>query len=234
MTKKPRSNPLNEAREARRILCENDILEFIFLVHPNRLLGSIQREILGWWSSTNMTKYHMTLLPRDHMKSAMIAYLAAWRLTRDPSLRILYISANSNLAVKQLKFIKDIITSPTYRLYWPEMVNKEEAKREKWTEREISVDHPKRAEEHIRDPSIFTAGLTSNIVGMHCDIAILDDVVVTNNAYTEEGRDKVLDQYYYYELLDKKHDSILIRKYQDLCIILKVILYKVIVRYNYG
>jgi phage terminase large subunit-like protein len=77
------------------------------------------------------------------------------------------------------------------------MVEKEETKREKWTEREISVDHPLRKQESIRDPSIFTAGLTSNIVGMHCDIAVLDDVVVTGNAYTEEGRDKVKEQYGY-------------------------------------
>jgi phage terminase large subunit-like protein len=75
------------------------------------------------------------------------------------------------------------------------MVEKEDTKREKWTEREISVDHPKRKEWSIRDPSIFTAGLTSNIVGMHCDIAVLDDVVVANNAYTEEGRERVKDQY---------------------------------------
>src|SRR5260221_4779878 len=80
-------------------------------------------------------------------------------------------------------------------MFWPEMVEKEEAKREKWTEREISIDHPLRKEEHIRDPSIFTAGLTSNIVGLHCDIAVLDDVVVMGNAYTQEGRDKAKDQY---------------------------------------
>lgn len=129
------------------------------------------------------------------MKSALIAYRAAWELTKDPTIRILYISSTSNLATKQLKFIKDILTSSTYRLYWPEMVNKEEAKREKWTEKEISVDHPKRKEEHIRDPSIFTAGLTTNIVGMHCDIAIMDDVVVQGNAYTDEGRSKVEEQY---------------------------------------
>jgi hypothetical protein len=75
------------------------------------------------------------------------------------------------------------------------MVNKDEAKREKWTEREISLDDPRRKHEYIRDPSIFTAGLTSNIVGLHCDIAVLDDVVVEKNAYTEDGRDKVKDQY---------------------------------------
>ena len=129
------------------------------------------------------------------MKSSLIAYRVAWELTRDPTLRILFISSTSNLATKQLKFIKDILTSDNYRIYWPDMVNKEETKREKWTEREISIDHPKRREEHIRDPSIFTAGLTSNIVGMHCDIAVLDDVVVTGNAYTETGREKVRDQY---------------------------------------
>lgn len=131
------------------------------------------------------------------MKSALIAYRAAWELTKDPTLRILYISSTSNLAVKQLKFIKDILTDDVYRLYWPEMVNKEEAKREKWTEKEISVDHPRRRAESIRDPSIFIAGLTTNIVGLHCDIAILDDVVVERNAYQEEGRQKVKEQYGY-------------------------------------
>jgi len=129
------------------------------------------------------------------MKSALIAYRVAWELTRDPTLRVLYISSTSNLATKQLKFIKDIFTDDVYRLYWPDMVITEEAKREKWTEREISLDHPRRREESIRDPSIFTAGLTSNIVGMHCDIAVLDDVVVQSNAYLEEGRNKVIDQY---------------------------------------
>jgi len=129
------------------------------------------------------------------MKSSLVALRVAWELTKDPTLRILFISSTSNLATKQLKSIKDILTSDVYRLYWPDMVIKEEAQREKWTEREIAVDHPARKEAYIRDPSIFTAGLTSNIVGMHCDIAVLDDVVVQGNAYTEEGREKVKDQY---------------------------------------
>ena len=42
---------------------------------------------------------------------------------------------------------------------------------------------------------MFTAGLTTSITGMHCDIAVLDDVVVSENAYTEEGRRKVRAQY---------------------------------------
>lgn len=186
---------LSDEREARRLLAESDLVEFITLIHPRRLLGNIHRELINWWTRQDAKTHQLVLLPRDHMKSALIAYRVAWELTKNPTLRVLFISSTSNLAIKQLKFIKDILTNDVYTLHWPEMVNKEETKREKWSEREISVDHPLRKEESIRDPSIFTAGLTSNIVGMHCDIAVLDDVVVQGNAYTEEGRSKVKDQY---------------------------------------
>jgi len=184
-----------DVRQERRRQAEASLESFINLVHPKRLLGNIHREVIGWWCRQDAKSHQLLLLPRDHMKSALIAYRVAWELTKDPTLRVLYISSTSNLAVKQLKFIKDILTCDAYRLYWPEMIEKDDQKREKWTEREISVDHPKRKDESIRDPSIFVAGLTSNIVGMHCDIAVLDDVVVQGNAYTEEGREKVADQY---------------------------------------
>lgn len=75
------------------------------------------------------------------------------------------------------------------------MVEKEEGKREKWTNNEISIDHPIRKSEGVRDPTVFTAGLTTTITGLHCDVAVLDDVVVQENAYTEDGRQKVTQQY---------------------------------------
>lgn len=194
MTKK---NQILEDRLIRKQLAEQSLEEFIKLVHPKRLLGNIHREVINWWTRSDAKNYQLLLLPRDHGKSALIAYRVAWEITKDPTLRVLFISSTSNLATKQLKFIKDILVSDIYRLYWPEMVHKEEVKREKWTEREISVDHPLRKEEMVRDPTIFTAGLTSNIVGLHCDIAVMDDVVVQGNAYTEEGRSKVEEQYGY-------------------------------------
>jgi phage terminase large subunit-like protein len=193
--KKAEQTDVQNKRDDRRKLAESSLIEFINLVQPKRVLGNIHIEVINWWTSSNASNHQLLLLPRDHGKSALIAFRCAWELVRDPTLRILYISSTSNLATKQLKFMKDILTSDAVRLYWPELVNKEEAKREKWTEREISLDDPRRAAESIRDPSIFTAGLTSNIVGMHCDIAVLDDVVVTSNAYTGEGREKVKDQY---------------------------------------
>jgi hypothetical protein len=178
-----------------REAAESDLEVFIELLHPQRLLGGIHREVIRWWTRPDAKSHSLLLLPRDHAKSALAAYRCAWEITRNPTVRILYISSTSNLASKQLKFIKDILTSDRYRYYWPEMVNKDDSKREKWTETEISVDHPERRIEAVRDPTVFTAGLTTNIVGLHCDLAVMDDVVTGDNAYTNEGRNRVQTQY---------------------------------------
>lgn len=172
----------------------SDLESFIKLVHPQRVLGQCHRDLIKWWDREEAKSHQLVLLPRDHQKSALIAYRVAWTITKDPTLRVLYISSTANLAYKQLKFIKDILTCDKYRQYWPEMVERDESKREKWTESEISVDHPLRKQAIVRDPTIFTAGLTTNIVGLHCDIAVLDDVVVGDTAYTEEGREKCRTQ----------------------------------------
>jgi hypothetical protein len=71
------------------------------------------------------------------------------------------------------------------------MVKKEESKRDLWTVKEFNVDHPARKVEFIRDPTVKAVGLTTSITGFHCDVSILDDCVVQENAYTEEGRNKV-------------------------------------------
>jgi len=178
-----------------REAAEADLATFIKLIHPQRELGAVHRDVINWWTRSEAKSHQLLLLPRDHMKSALTAYRVAWRITKDPAVRILYISSTANLAEKQLKFIKDILTSDKYRLYWPEMVHPDEGKREKWTATEISVDHPIRRSEAIRDPTVFTGGLTTSLTGLHCDVAVLDDIVVYENAYTEEGREKVSSQY---------------------------------------
>ncbi len=184
-------NKIVEIREA----AEASLETFIRLVHPQRLLAHCHQEVISWWTREDASTHQLLLYPRDHGKSAMIAYRVAWEITKDPTLRVLYISSTANLAEKQLKFIKDIFESRIYQRYWPDMIHKDEGKREKWTTSEISVDHPRRKAEAVRDPTIFTGGLTTGLTGLHCDIAVLDDIVVHENAYTEEGREKVKRQY---------------------------------------
>jgi len=182
-------------KEEIKARAEADLEFFIRLVSPLEHMGQCHQEVIQWWTRPDAKSHQLLLFPRDHGKSRYIAYRVVWELTRNPTLRVLYISATSNLAEKQLNFMKGILLSKVYRRYWPNMVHELEGRRKKWTGTEIELDHPLREEHNVRDPSIFCAGLTTGITGMHCDIAVLDDIVVHENAYTEEGRRKVRSQY---------------------------------------
>lgn len=176
-----------------RELAESDLYVFARLVGPHRVYGECHKRLFHWWmqQETDGNSHTLVLWPRDHQKSHCAAVYAAWCITRDPTATVLYVSATSALAEKQLKAIKDILTSDKHRLYWPEMINPEEGKREKWTNTEICVDHPKRRLEGVRDSTVFAAGLTTNVTGFHATHVFLDDIVVPGNAYTNEGRSKV-------------------------------------------
>lgn len=176
--------------EAVREAAEADLLTFIRLVAPQRMLGHIHEELITWMTREGAKDNQLILLPRDHQKSVMIAFRAVWWLTKHPETTILYVSATAGLAEKQLGFIKNILTSKKYRKYWPEMVNENENHRERWAIDEISVDHPARKKEVVRDPSIKAVGITANITGSHCNVCVLDDLVVPQNAYTELGREQ--------------------------------------------
>lgn len=184
-------------KDSIRQAAEQSLYQFIRLVAPNRVLGECHRELISWWERPDRKSHQLVLLPRDHQKSALLGFRCAQRIVRDPTARILYVSATERLAIKQLKFIKDILLSDAVQYYWPNLVCPEETRREKWTETEISVDDPRRREAAVRDPTIIAAGLTTNLVGLHCDIGAFDDVVVPENVTTREQVAKVHAQYGY-------------------------------------
>lgn len=186
-----------QAREVRQA-AEDDLYFFAKLVNPGYVYGEIHRRIFRWISEYSLfgqgsalTENKLIMLPRAHLKSHMVATWAAWIITRHPEITILYVSATSELAMTQLYAIKNIIDSPQYQKYWPEYINPEVGKRAKWSAMKIIIDHEKRSEEGIRDATIATAGLTTNTTGWHADIIIADDLVVPENAYTEDGRESV-------------------------------------------
>ena len=177
--------------EAMRKEAENDLLYFAELMNPLRVYGDIHHEVFKWLSSEDHTVNQLLLLARGHQKSHCMAVWCAWWLTKHPEATILYISATADLAEQQLVAIKLILDCAAYRTFWPDMIDPEEGRREKWSATKICVDHPKRKLEGVRDPSIRIAGLTTNTTGLHADVVIGDDVVVPENAYTDEGRRKV-------------------------------------------
>src|SRR5574343_1301914 len=176
-----------EARE----IAEQSLRAFAKFVCPQMQYGAVHEAVFDWLQQGKPDANQLLLLPRGHLKSHMMAAWCAWWITKHPETTILYISATADLAEDQLYAIKNILTSDKYRHYWPEMIHPDEGKRQRWTVSEISVDHPKRKKEGTRDPTVRAVGLTSNTTGKHADVIVADDVVVPDNAYTEEGRNKV-------------------------------------------
>lgn len=177
---------------------KNDLYYFATLVNPGYMYGSVHREIFRWMEEYSLfgqgdelTSNKLIMLPRAHLKSHMVATWAAWIIVRHPEVTMLYVSATAELAETQLFAIQNILSSNVFSQFFPEYVNPRDGLREKWSGRKISVDHPERRKQGIRDATIATAGLTTNTTGWHADIIIADDLVVPENAYTEEGREGV-------------------------------------------
>lgn len=186
-----------EAKQIRQTALE-DLYFFARLVNPGYMYGDIHKEIYKWMQDYTLfgqgealTSNKLIMLPRAHLKSHMVATWCAWMITRHPEITMLYVSATAELAETQLFAIQNIIGSSVYQRYFPEYVNPQEGLRERWSVKKMSVDHPRRKSEGIRDATVSTAGLTTNTTGWHADVIVADDLVVPENAYTEDGREGV-------------------------------------------
>jgi len=175
-----------------------DLYYFASLMNRGYMYGEVHRDIFRWLQeyslfgqADDLTSNKLIMLPRGHLKSHMVATWCAWIIARHPEITMLYLSATAELAETQLFAIQNILASKTFRRYFPEYINPQEGLREKWSVKKMSIDHPERRKQGIRDATVATAGLTTNTTGWHADIILADDLVVPENAYTEDGRDQV-------------------------------------------
>lgn len=173
-----------------RKMAESNLFVFACLVNPHRIYGEIHEDVFNFWGRPQKED-QLLLLPRGHQKSHTVATWCAWWITKHPETTIVYVSATEPLALNQLSAIKNILTSDTYRRYWPEMVKPEEAKREEWNVKSIKVDHPARKVEGVRDSTVAAKSIDGNTTGLHGDVVVFDDIVVPDNAYTVIGRTSV-------------------------------------------
>jgi len=170
---------------------ENDLFAFAKYINPHYQYGDIHERVFSWLSKPDSKDHQLLLLPRGHLKSHCIAVWCVWTITKKPWSTIVYLSAGEDLATAQVYAIKNMLLSDPYQYLWPEMIRKEEAKRDKWSAWAINVDHPVRKERGIRDHTIIVKTVKSNAIGLHCSDLVLDDVVVPRYAYSDVGRREV-------------------------------------------
>jgi len=191
---KAKSKTVRELKvEALQLECLHSLWKFACVVEPHRVYGDCHRELFEFWQNSETMNIDNTLalLPRDHQKSHALAVRCAWEIYRNPAITIVYTSATSELAERQLVDIQQIIEGKFFKILSPNMIHPNKGKRAMWNTTGISVDHPAREKEGVRDPTVAIAGLTTNTTGWHCSFLAKDDVVVPQNAYTSDGRKKV-------------------------------------------
>lgn len=184
------------AKELVKDLCEKDLFNYITTVAPYAVMGKVHEDACNFLMDSKGDKlsYRLLMMPRAHRKSFLCAMYPAWRIVKNPAITILYLSATSDLAEAQLRVIKNTLESAKNQKYWPNLINPDEGKREKWSSTEICVDHPARKTQGVRDATVKAAGLTTNITGLHVDLIICDDLVVPDNN-NAAGRKLVSERY---------------------------------------
>jgi phage terminase large subunit-like protein len=171
-------------------LAEKRFFVYMCLINPHYAYGEIHAELCDWIQDSDSNR-RLGLLPRGHLKSHVAAGYASWRITKQPWITIVYLSAGEDLAKNQIYAIKNMMTSDVYRTYWPEMLHADEGQREQWSAYSFNVDHPERKRRGIRDHTIIVKTVKSNAIGLHCDLLIPDDVVIPQFADTAIGRGEV-------------------------------------------
>lgn len=190
-TSSPRKSEVEKSSLASiRKRAENDLYYFAKLVNPQYQYGDIHKKAFARLQKDSDFNV-LLLLPRAHLKSHCIAVWTVWQITKNPATSIVYLTAGEDLGKAQMYAIKGMLTSSDYMTVWPEMVSKEEAKRDTWSAWAINVDHPLRKMMGTRDNTVIVKTVKSNFTGLHCDLMVYDDIVVPGNAYSPTGRTEV-------------------------------------------
>jgi predicted phage terminase large subunit-like protein len=152
-------------------------------------LAKFHRELCRFVTD-DQKKKKLMLLPRGHLKSTLVTIgYCTQQIVKNPNVRILILSATWQTAVDFVTEIKRHLTTNErlIELYGQTALNPDE-----WSQDRITL---KRTDTNIKGPTVWAAGIESNLVGSHPDIIILDDVVNRDNTMTREQIEKVILRY---------------------------------------
>ena len=132
-------------------------------------------------------------------KSFLTCTYAVWRLWKDRQLKVLIISASSDRADANARFVKRIIQTI------PFLADMKADKDQLDTQNLFDVGGA------IADisPSVKSVGITGQITGTRADILISDDVEVPKNSGTQMQRDKLSEQVKEYDAILKPNGQII-------------------------
>lgn len=136
---------------------------------------------------------------RGVAKSFLTCAYAVWRLWSDRDLKVLIISASSDRADANARFIKSIINT------LPFLEDMKATKDQLNTQNLFSVGGAKAD----ISPSVKSVGITGQITGTRADLLISDDVEVPKNSGTQLQREKLAEAVKEYDAILKPNGQII-------------------------
>lgn len=164
--------------------------KYILKVEDGKIpLAPFHKELCRFVTN-NKHKKKLMLLPRGHLKSTLVTIgYGTQKIIADPNVRILILSATWQMAVDFLSEIKSNLTKNELLI---ELFGNLAESPEEWSQDRITIKRPGL---NIKGPTVWAAGIESNLVGSHPDVIILDDVVNRDNTMTRDQIDKVILRY---------------------------------------
>lgn len=165
---------------------KNDLYSFSkYITDYNEMDKDVHLPVCQALSTSTTRK--LIVLPRGTFKSSVAntAY-CAWRIVRDPNIRILI---DSEVYSNSKNFLRELKAKLDSRKF-TDLFGTHRG--DTWNEGEIIVSTRTRA---FREATVTCGGVETTKVGQHYDLIIFDDLNSKNNSDTQEGRQKVIDHY---------------------------------------
>tara|TARA_R110000868_G_scaffold185792_1_gene427825 strand:+ start:576 stop:2057 length:1482 start_codon:yes stop_codon:yes gene_type:complete len=178
---------LTEARRVKEVQAraKDSFMPFVHHVYENFVEGRHHRIIaakLEAMARGELKRLIINMPPR-HSKSEFASYLMpSWFLGRNPKLKIIQATHNTELAVRFGRKVRDLIANETYNEIFPDTVLKEDNKGAgKW-----GTD---------QGGEYFAAGVGAAITGRGADLLIIDDPHSEQDALSETAFDHAYEWY---------------------------------------
>jgi hypothetical protein len=123
--------------------------------------------------------------PPEHAKTTTLTVnYVAWRIAKDPNVKVIYVSRTATMAKKFLTQLKGILTHPRYEKFQQAFgpVEGWNSNSASWTQDQIYVSEDIRTS-NAKDPTVCALGIRGQIYGSRADLIIIDDAVDGTNAH---------------------------------------------------
>jgi predicted phage terminase large subunit-like protein len=178
---------LTEARRTQEVRgrAQDTFMPFVHHVYENFIEGRHHRVIAEKLEKVarGEIKRLIVNMPPRHSKSEFASYLMpAWFLGRNPKLKIIQATHNTELAVRFGRKVRDLIDSDGYKEIFPKTILKEDSKSAgRW-----STD---------KGGEYFAAGVGAAVTGRGADLFIIDDPHSEQDALSETAFDNAYEWY---------------------------------------